>query len=72
MANVPLLPCPFEGGTCDSDLLEIVRKPDTEGRPGIGRAFVQCNDCGARGPTAWANSAEAASDLATYSWNDRA
>ena len=63
-------PCPFENGTCDPDALVAVIAPDPSGRKDIKSAYVECCDCGARGPLAFAHVNDV-QQCAIYSWNDR-
>ena len=59
--------CPF----CDSEFCTVETAKDP--RPTVWKAWVECSNCGASGPPAWAGPGqEDARGLAAYLWNERA
>lgn len=71
MSEREMQPCPFERGTCDPDTLRTVIVTDRAKRPNVFRGYVECEDCGARGPSGWAVGGDETRQLAIHSWNDR-
>lgn len=61
--------CPFGDVTCHCDDLTIVAKVDPA-REGVLYGYVECDNCGARGPVSWAD-ADSIEETAAYNWNQR-
>lgn len=66
-------PCPFSAGIntpCDPDLIGVVLMQHQA--KGDHCAYVECLDCGARGPVAFAVDEVDAMQLAERQWDGRA
>lgn len=64
--------CPFERGTCDPIGRRVIVLPPEQSRWQLFEAYVECQDCGARGPTPAGHTEAEARDLAIAAWNNRA
>ena len=66
---IELLPCPFCGAHNSGDILDIYPSA-----PSLGRSYwaVQCDDCGASGPTVRQYNSADPEALCEAAWNRRA